>query len=176
MEFFSYLVLILLSLLAYSGGAVWRAGKAADLKPQALDLVIVIILLAAAIAFRLGLAINRWLLALAWIVVSVISGYLAVAFRRRVRLSKPKKAEAPSIVAVSFFRRIWETWKGFSRRMGGFQSRILLSFFFFLIVTPFALVVKIFSDPLGIRPRSTASYWLEKKKSKADLEELRRQF
>jgi len=177
MEFLSYVVLILLSLLAYSGGAVWRAGKAVDLKPQALDLVIVTVLWAAAIASRPGLAINRWLLVITWIVVSLVSGYLAVALRRRVRSSRPKKAEAPSITTVSFLRRIWEVWKGFSRRMGGYQSRILLSFFFFLVVSPFAVAVKLFSDPLGIRYRSSSSsHWLQKKEVKADLEALRKQF
>jgi len=175
MEFLSYLVLILLSLLAYSGGAVWRAGKAVDIKPQALDLVIVIVLWAAAIALRLRLAINRWLLVITWIVVSVVSGYLAVAFRRRVRSSMPRKPEAPNIAKVSFFRRTWEAWNGFSRRMGGFQSRILLSFFFFLVVAPFAVAVKLFSDPLRFRCRSSASHWQEKEEVKANLEALRKQ-
>jgi len=177
MEFFSYLVLILLSLLGYSGGAVWRAGKAIDIKPQALDLVIIIVLWAAAIASRLGLAINRWFLAMTWIVVSLVSGYLALVFRSRICSSRPKKtAEAPNLTTMSFLRRIWEDWKGFSRRMGGFQSRILLSFFFFLVVSPFAVAVKLSSDPLRIRYRSSASHWLQKKEIKADLEDLRQQF
>lgn len=176
MEFLSYLVLILLSLLAYSAGSVWRAGKAVDLKPQALDLVIVIVLWAAAIAFRVGLTINRWLIVLAWVTVSLASGYLAVALRGRILRSRPKKAEAPIVSTASFFRRKWESWKGFSWRMGGYQSRILLSFFFFLFVTPFAVAVKLFSDPLRIRHRSRTSHWQEKKEIQADLEALRKQF
>jgi hypothetical protein len=61
--------------------------------------------------------------------------------------------------------------------MGGYQSRILLSFFFFLVVSPFAVAVKLFSDPLGIRYRSSSSsHWLQKKEVKADLEALRKQF
>lgn len=176
MGFLFYLVLILLSLLAYSGGAVWRAGKAVDIKPEAPDLVIVIVVWSAAIASRLRFGINRWLHILAWIVVSLVLGCLATALRRRIRSSGPKKAEAPKIISGSFPKKIWEAWTGFSRRMGGFQSRILLSFFFFLVVSPLALAVKLFSDPLRIRCRSSSSHWLQKHEIQADLEALRKQF
>jgi len=60
--------------------------------------------------------------------------------------------------------------------MGSFQSRIILSLFFFIFVTPFALAVKIFSDPLNIKHQTTKPHWLTKKEINADLEQSRRQF
>jgi hypothetical protein len=60
--------------------------------------------------------------------------------------------------------------------MGAFQSRIIISFFYFLIASPFALAVKIFSDPLKLKHRESASYWNLKTGKKVDLEQSRRQF
>jgi len=44
METLSFIVLILLSLVGYSGGATCKAGKYADIKPQIVDLIIVLLI------------------------------------------------------------------------------------------------------------------------------------
>ena len=54
-----------------------------------------------------------------------------------------------------------------------------MSFFFFIIVTPFALLVKVFSDPLRIKRPSGQNHdtcWLPKKPVNSDGSEYRRQF
>jgi len=48
--------------------------------------------------------------------------------------------------------------------------------FFFTIVAPFALGVKIFSDPLELKRGSNESHWLPKRDIRIDLEQSRRQF
>jgi hypothetical protein len=60
--------------------------------------------------------------------------------------------------------------------MGSFQTRIFLSLFYFVVVSPFALVVKALSDPLRLKHRPAPSFWLEKGPSPSDLEESKRQF
>jgi hypothetical protein len=61
--------------------------------------------------------------------------------------------------------------------MGNVQSRVLLIFFYFLIVTPFGLLVRWFQDPLRLRARGASSHWLERPTaSEPDLETARRQF
>ena len=39
--------------------------------------------------------------------------------------------------------RLWAGWKRFAERLGVFQSRLLLVVLYFVVVAPFALVVKI---------------------------------
>lgn len=168
-------MLVLFSLLGYSGGAVWRAGRAVNLKPQASDLVFIVIIWAAAIASRINLYLNRWLLIGAWVVLSLVFGYLAIAGRDKASFLRSRKGEAPK-APLPILKKIWDNWKSFAERMGSFQSRVILSFFFFLFITPLALATKAFSDPLGLKKCSTTTHWLEKKKIKTDLAEMRRQF
>jgi hypothetical protein len=49
------MALILLSLLAYSGGVVGKAGRSSDLKPQVINLSLVLIIWVGAIYSRLAL-------------------------------------------------------------------------------------------------------------------------
>jgi hypothetical protein len=54
--------------------------------------------------------------------------------------------------------RFWDAWKRVARKIGGFQARVVLFAFYFLIFWPFALAVKWGSDPLKIKP-STPKRW-----------------
>jgi hypothetical protein len=75
-----------------------------------------------------------------------------------------------------FLRETWYAWKRIAERIGHFQARVLWGFLYFVLVTPFALGVKIFADPLRIRRRSSSSWWLEHPRQTSTLEEARRQF
>ncbi len=50
--------------------------------------------------------------------------------------------------------RPWAGWKRFRRKVGNIQARVLLNVFYFVVVAPFALVVKLSSDPLGLSPKT----------------------
>jgi hypothetical protein len=71
---------------------------------------------------------------------------------------------------------VWKQWKNFSLRMGSFQSRIVLSLFFLVFVFPFALITKIFIDPLKLKEKKYASFWDPKQEAHRDIDEYRRQF
>jgi hypothetical protein len=45
-----------------------------------------------------------------------------------------------------------ERWRRFGRRMGDFQARLILTVFYFVVVAPFALVVRFAADPLSLKP------------------------
>ena len=175
METLSFIVLILLSLVGYSGGAVGKAGKLVDLKPQIVDLILVVTIWAGAIYSRINFNLNKWLIILIWVIFSIIIGILAVWPRR---LSEEKAPSSKRLKGTSKnpIKKLWLSWENFSKRMGSFQSRIILSLFYFIFVTPFALGVRIFSDPLNIKHHSSKSHWLPKKEIKYDLEQYRRQF
>jgi len=175
METFSYIVLILLSLVGYSGGAAGKAEKFADLKPQIVDLIIVLLIWAGAIYSRLTFDLNKWLLILIWVVLSATIGVTAILFRKLPKEQSSNNKE-PEKVQKNPIKKLWHTWNNFSKRMGSFQSRIILSLFFFILVSPFALAVKMFSDPLNIKHQTTKSHWLPKEEIPTDLERYKRQF
>ena len=70
-------------------------------------------------------------------------------------------------------RRLWEGWKRFGRKMGYVQARLLLTVFYFVILGPFALVIRFKSDPLGLK---RGGGWLPVTRSGDPLERARRQF
>jgi uncharacterized membrane protein YoaK (UPF0700 family) len=175
MNTISIIILLLLSLVGYSGGATGKAGKEVDLKPKIIDLVLVLTIWAAAIYSRFAHDFNKWLLIIIWVSVSVIVGIVVATIRQLKRINIPSEEETEKANSASF-KGLWLKWKEFSRRMGSFQSRILLSLFFFLVVTPFALAIKLMGDPLRIKHSVERSFWLSKDEASKDLEEFRRQF
>ena len=48
-------------------------------------------------------------------------------------------------------RAAWRWWTRVAHRIGDFQARVLLTVFYYVILGPFALVLRR-SDPLGIGP------------------------
>jgi hypothetical protein len=175
MQTLSFIVLILLSLVGYSGGAAGKAGKSADLKPQIIDLILVVIIWGGAIYSRISFDLDKWFLILIWVILSIVIGVLAITFRKLPE-GKISSNKEPTRTPTNLFKKLWPSWKDFSKRMGVFQSRIVLSLFFFIFVSPFALAVKVFSDPLNIKRQSSTSQWLPKKEIKNELEQYRRQF
>ena len=55
---------------------------------------------------------------------------------------------------------IWNKWKKISNAVLDFQTKIFLNLFYFVVITPFALIYKTFSDPLDTRGRIS---WTDKK-------------
>ncbi len=48
-------------------------------------------------------------------------------------------------------RRLWQGWKLVGKKIGDFQARVLLTLFYFVILAPFALGVRLLADPLGLK-------------------------
>lgn len=176
METLSFIALILLSLVGYSIGAVSRAGKLAQLKPQSVDLIIISFIWAGAICSSVIFDLNRWLLIIAWVILSSILGILAV-WPRKLPVQETSDFPEPVQSYENAVKRLWQRWKNFSGRMGEFQSKIFISLFYFIFFSLFALAVRGFSDPLRIKKyRANHSYWLLKARTEADIEQFRRQF
>jgi hypothetical protein len=72
---------------------------------------------------------------------------------------------------------LWDAWKAYSRRAGGYQAYLLLSAAYFLALGPSVLVARLAGTrllDLDARPRS--SYWIERKPAEKTLAALERQF
>jgi hypothetical protein len=74
------------------------------------------------------------------------------------------------------FGRTWARWKVIAQTIGNFQARVLLSVFYFSVVPPFALIVKLFKDPLMLRPPQNNSLWVEHPAPELSWRQWRRQF
>lgn len=71
---------------------------------------------------------------------------------------------------------LWGRWKTFARKVGIFQSRMILSIFYFLVIPPFAAITKIFSDPLELN-KSGPAKWHPKEAGQEDFfQKSKRQF
>jgi hypothetical protein len=54
-------------------------------------------------------------------------------------------------------RAAWQWWTRVAHRIGDVQARILLTLFYYLIVAPFAVVLRR-RDPLAIRPGAVTGW------------------
>ena len=73
-------------------------------------------------------------------------------------------------------QRAWRLWKRVGQVIGDFIARIILSIYYFTILTPFALGVRLLSDPLGLKAHDNPSWWLDRETRNRALEDARRQF
>lgn len=72
--------------------------------------------------------------------------------------------------------RLWERWKRFGKRIGDFQARALLSIFYFIILAPFALIIRWVSDPLAIKTKTSRGWQVKGEGEGSPRERASRQF
>jgi len=73
---------------------------------------------------------------------------------------------------------IWAGWKRIAHVIGRFQTRVLITIFYFLIISPAGLLGRLFGwDPLDTRAskRRGATNWKPVVPEEPDIESLRRQ-
>lgn len=70
-------------------------------------------------------------------------------------------------------KRAWQAWTGIARAIANFQARVLLTIFYAVLVLPFGIASRLFSDPLRIKRRPTR--WLDHPEETYDLPWARRQ-
>ena len=70
-------------------------------------------------------------------------------------------------------RKLWAAWKRIAHRIGDFQARVLLTVIYALLILPFGLTIRLFSDPLKIKKRPAK--WMDHPEDDIDLEWAHRQ-
>jgi hypothetical protein len=70
-------------------------------------------------------------------------------------------------------KQLLQAWRSVAHSIGNFQARVMLTTFYMVLVFPFGVVTRLFSDPLRINQRPTR--WLEHPKETWDLYWARRQ-
>jgi hypothetical protein len=72
--------------------------------------------------------------------------------------------------------KLWHGWKEIAGYIGDFQARVLLTVFYFTVLLPFGLLVRLFGDPLLVRRGPAKSGWVPRKNCETDLSKAKRQF
>jgi hypothetical protein len=54
----------------------------------------------------------------------------------------------------------WNAWKRIAQKIGNFQARVLLTILYAVVVLPFGLMSRLFSDSLQIKKRPTQ--WIDR--------------
>src|SRR5438270_10342203 len=93
--------------------------------------------------------------------------------------STPTRASNTPAKTISFLdplKQLWQHWKRIAKKIGDFQSRVLLVVFYFVIFCPFALAIRWGSDPLSLK-KKRPSRWLRIRESQlSPLDTARNQF
>lgn len=76
---------------------------------------------------------------------------------------------------ASLARRAWEGWKRIAHSIGVFQTRVIMTIFYFLLVLPLGLILRSVRDPLHFKhPEGTN--WMPHRQEPHNLETASRQF
>jgi len=73
----------------------------------------------------------------------------------------------------SALKRLWKAWTRLAHTIGNFQARVILTILYAIVVLPFGLIVRLFSDPLRIRHRPRG--WLDHPDEANDMPWAQRQ-
>ncbi len=68
---------------------------------------------------------------------------------------------------VQNLKAVWSAWKRLAHKIGNFQARVLLTILYAIVVLPFGLAARIFSDPLKIKHRPTK--WTDHTREEYDM-------
>ena len=77
---------------------------------------------------------------------------------------------------LTALRWLWARWKTVGRRLAQVQAQALLTLCYFVVVPPFALLVRWTADPLRIKPRTPRGWQDSLGSSKAGLVRAGRQY
>ena len=171
MSFFGGLALILLTLVGYSSGAV-IAGRRRKEPLGLLDFGIAVVFLALALGTRSVL--GKWLAILIWFILAGLGSAVLTEIRYKDRGAK--KGAFREREQKGRLRRTWNWWKVFATEMGNYQGRLLFAFFYFVIVTPFGIGVRLFSDPLKMKQPKRTTFWSERSSVSHELKDAQEQF
>lgn len=136
--------------------------------PELADLFLVFIL------WILAFALWRDLSTMIWFLIALSAGILVAAVLRKKSLRDTHDMDHSD--ADNLIKRLWEAWKDFAFRLGNFQARMILGFFYFTILVPFGFISRVLLDPLNLKISNRQTLWLEYDKEIEDIQTARRQF
>lgn len=71
---------------------------------------------------------------------------------------------------------LWQRWKRIAKVIGDFQARLILSVVYFIIVGPFALILRWAADPLSLKKGAEQTWRLKPEPKESALKRAMNQF
>ncbi len=75
---------------------------------------------------------------------------------------------------MNILKRIWKVWRAFGQFMADAVGRVVMLAFYFTLAAPFGLGVRLFSDPLKLKP--AAPRWEVRETEMPTLDNAKRAF
>lgn len=180
MNTLSIIALVMVTLVGFSSG-ITLSRKSRPAKIYIIDLVLVVLLWLGAFGTRDVL--GHWAVIGVWLLIAILVGYIKtlLIYFDTVEIMPESELPEHAIQAAEneqhagLLRRMWRGWTHFAERMGNIQGRLLMSFFYFIIVTPFALFFQLFNDPLQLQVTEEEATWQPKEQVDLTLREAREQ-
>lgn len=72
-------------------------------------------------------------------------------------------------------KALWRGWLVVARKIGEVQSLLILGLIYFVFIAPFALAIRLFLDPLGLRGAPSWRWLPPSSKSTTTLDSMRQQ-
>lgn len=80
-------------------------------------------------------------------------------------------------MVIRFFKRVWAGWKRVAGVIGRFQTRVILTVFYFVVAGPAWVLIRLFDKDMLVRRRGDdLSYWTDGQQPGDEAERARRQF
>lgn len=76
---------------------------------------------------------------------------------------------------MKILKKAWGKWKVIAHHIGVFQSRLILTLFYFILLFPIGIIFGLFKDVLGIKAKYVTT-WKNKEKQSVVMEEMKEQF
>jgi hypothetical protein len=76
---------------------------------------------------------------------------------------------------MKILRLVWSQWLRIARRIGVFESRLLLTLFYFTLLLPLGLLFSLLADPFGVKTKKRTA-WTTKIIDAETVTTLREQF
>jgi len=71
----------------------------------------------------------------------------------------------------------WRAWLAYTQRASAYQTQVILSLAYYLILGPSIIIARLFGTRLlDLNPQARRSYWLERRPMERTVEALERQF
>jgi hypothetical protein len=84
------------------------------------------------------------------------------------------RREEPLPPGAPFYKHLWRGWQRIARWIGNLLSRIVTSVAYIVVIPIFAIGVKLFADPLAIKP--APSQWQPHPPNPTNIDETRTGF
>ena len=119
-----------------------------------------------------------WMLPIVLGLIAGVSYWRGHATTANVLVAIGAGGFAGSVIVPSLWLRFFKAWMRLAEAMGFVMTRVLLGVFYFVIVTPVGLVMRLSGrDPLNTSFRDgKPTYWIDKDPVEATLDRYRKQF